>query len=102
MASIRRNPSFTNEQLSVLQQAFDLACADLRLSPDRQPLREHLGALIFEIAATGEANGAALRRRAVRRFQHCVAARPVKIASASVVAFVGRLNGGINHRSGDR
>lgn len=68
MASFERKSYFTNDELAVLQQAFDLACADLRLdATDRWP-RERLGAFLFEIAAHQPCRCAMLRRRAVLRF----------------------------------
>lgn len=34
MVSTKRKSIFSSDELSVLQRAFDLACKDLRLSPD--------------------------------------------------------------------
>lgn len=52
-----------------MQTAFDLACADLRLGPDRGYMRTHLGILMFEIASDGDIECGLLRRRSVRSFR---------------------------------
>ena len=78
---------FTSDELSVLQRAFDLACADLRLSFQRPPMREQLGALIFELAAAGEIDCAALRRLSVQRFRGRFAEYPIEVGHVGVLSF---------------
>ncbi len=72
-------PFYTNDEIRELKRAFDLACADLGLVPDRRTrmLREQLGSLIFDIAAAGVEDCASLRRQSVRRFQRAVGAGDV-------------------------
>ncbi len=65
MASTKRKSYFTNDDLAVLQEAFDLACADLRLSRAAVPARQQLGVILFQIAEAGETDCGELRRRAV-------------------------------------
>lgn len=65
MASTKRKSYFTNDDLVLLQKAFDLACADLRLGRASLPVREQLGVILFQIAEAGETDCTELRRRAV-------------------------------------
>lgn len=65
MILAKRKSYFTNDELALLQKAFDLACADLRLGQAALPAREQLGMILFQIAEGGEADCDELRRRAV-------------------------------------
>jgi hypothetical protein len=85
MVSTKRKSIFSSDELSVLQRAFDLACKDLRLSPDGVRPCEELGALIFDIAATGEADCMALRRESVRRFRRGPVVQPSEIEVGGVL-----------------
>ncbi|MGE0024587.1 MAG: hypothetical protein AB7S70_13265 [Hyphomicrobium sp.] len=67
--AFNRKFAFTNDDLRVLQAAFDLASADLKLGADRHYLRSYLASLVFEIAAEGETDAAEIRSRSVRRFR---------------------------------
>lgn len=103
MASSKGQSFFTNEQLSVLKQAFDQACADLQLTCDRTLQREHLAVLIFQMAAAGETDGATLRQQSVRRFRLGTPWKPIEIgAAADVIALTGSPTGARNHGSGDK
>ncbi len=90
MGSGRGHSAFTNEELSVLKQAFDQACADLGLTPDRTLQREHLAALIFQMATGGETDCATLRRDGVARFRNGVPWTPIEIRRAEVIALTDR------------
>ncbi|WP_072394439.1 hypothetical protein [Hyphomicrobium sp. CS1GBMeth3] len=69
-------PFYTNDEIREIKRAFDLACADLGLRPNSRsrPLREELGSLMFDIAATGVDDCTSLRRQSVRQFQRAVGA----------------------------
>lgn len=85
-------PFYTNDEIRALKRAFDLACADLGLHPGSRALRERLGVLIFEVAASGVDDCTALRRQSVCRFRNSVAAGRPERTSAKVPAFVLRLS----------
>ncbi len=86
----KRKMFFSNDELSVLQEAFRLACLDLRLGTNRQFTRAHVGVLMFEIASAGEGDCEVLRRQCVRRFRRGAAARPLEIGSTEMLSLVVR------------
>lgn len=86
----RGHSAFTNEELSILKQAFEQACADLEITPDRTLQREHLAVLIFQMATGGETDCATLRRRSVERFRLGAPWTPIEISSADVIALTDR------------
>lgn len=68
---------YTDDELQVLQRAFDQACADLQISSDNASLREQVAIVMFQLAAAGELDCAALRWQAVRRFRPGMELQPV-------------------------
>ncbi|MCC7251088.1 hypothetical protein [Hyphomicrobium sp.] len=93
MASGRGKLFFTSEELLLLQRAFDLACADLKLGRERGAQREQLGAFIFQVASTGKVSVAGLRRQSVQRFRHWAAPPPVDTGLAGVLRFADGIKG---------
>ncbi|HRN84672.1 MAG TPA: hypothetical protein PK857_07610 [Hyphomicrobium sp.] len=71
----QRKTAFDDDDLKALQRVFDAASAALRLDCEDRALRERLGALVFEMAQTGEGNEAVLWARAVRQFDGCSGVR---------------------------
>lgn len=87
MSPARHKSFFFSEELAALQRAFDAACAVLALSGEDPVLRERLGAVIFEIAGTGESDEAVLRAHAVRRFRALDAGRSGRAGNVAVEIF---------------
>jgi hypothetical protein len=94
MGSDRGQSAFTNEELAVLKQAFDQACSDLGLAPDRRLEREHLAALIFRLATAGEMDCATLRRDSAGRFRLGEPWVPIDVRGADVIALSDRYSPG--------
>lgn len=63
-----RKTVFEDEELKVLQRAFDEACVALELCREDFALREQLAVVIFDIAQTGGCDEAILKTRAIRQF----------------------------------
>lgn len=68
---------YSDAELQVLQRAFDEACADLQISSDDGSLREQIAIMIFQLAASGELDCAALKWQAMRRFRPGTKPAPV-------------------------
>ena len=75
MASAKSKSFFTNDELATLRRAFELAAADLGLSPADDVPRTRLSALVFDVARTGVSDCVTLRAQAVARFKDPAAGR---------------------------
>lgn len=68
MASSYRKLFFGPEDLAILQRVFDLASADLQISPCDRTRREWLATLLFALAQRTPCSPVRLRRRLVLQF----------------------------------
>lgn len=82
MIPFHRKLFFGPEDLAVLQRVFDLACADLKLSPRDRILRERLGAQLFALAQQTSCLPTRLRKRVVLHF--CATVRRVEVPRTAV------------------
>ncbi|HEX2842675.1 hypothetical protein [Hyphomicrobium sp.] len=103
MASTVHKSYFTDDDLAVLQEAFDLACSDLHLSRVAVAAREQLGVILFQIAESGEMDRGELRRRAVECLQASTIVWQPEFHPATLVSFARSFSPGrIGHQAGRR
>jgi hypothetical protein len=66
------SPSMNNEELLVLDDAFRIACAELRIAANNADIERlmRLSKIVISIANEGESDPAEIARRAVFQMQH--------------------------------
>lgn len=103
MASTKHKSYFTNDDLAVLQEAFELACSDLQLRRAAVSAREQLGVILFQIAESGEMDCGELRRRAVECLLTSTVMWQPELHPATLVSFARSFSlGRIGHHAGRR